>query len=214
MLVLAIAAGAPSPLAYALAEEHAAPAVEHGAAHDHIGHANASNDLEQPNEIRSDLAFFTLVVFLLLLAILWKFAWGPIIESLERREKTVADHIAEAERNHEEAKRLLLQYEQKLAAAAGEVRELMEEARRDAEHAKQDILAEAKAGAEAERNRACAISTRRPTRRWSSWPNAGATGGRAGRQDRPADAIGQRSRAADRRSRQEVSGPGRRQLIM
>jgi F-type H+-transporting ATPase subunit b len=127
-------------------------AAKHGA-HEHIGHADAGAGLEQPNEVRSDLALFTLVVFLLLLAILWKFAWGPIVASLERREQAIANHIAEAERNHDEAKRLLGQYEQKLAAAASEVRELMDEARRDAEHAKQSILAEAKAEAEVERKR-------------------------------------------------------------
>ncbi len=122
--------------------------------HAHIGQADAGAQLEKPEEIKSDLAFFTFVVFLLLLAILWKFAWGPIVAALERREAVVANHIAQAERNHQEAKALLAQYEQKLAAAASEVRELMEEARRDAEYAKQAILAEAKAGAEAERVRA------------------------------------------------------------
>ena len=151
----------------AMAEEHAPASAEskatadaHGDAHggehghDHIGAGNPGPNLGKPEEIKSDLAFFTFVVFLVLLAILWKFAWGPIIEALERREKMVADHIAQAELNHAEAKRLLVEYEHKLDAAAGEVRELMEEARRDAEKVKQSILAEAKAGAEAERLRA------------------------------------------------------------
>ncbi len=123
-------------------------------AHAHIGHADAGPGMEKPEEIKSDLAFFTFVVFLLLLAILWKFAWGPIIAALEKREQTIADHIAQTERNHEEARQLLARYEQKLADAANEVRQLMEEARRDAEHAKQSILAEAKTAAEAERARA------------------------------------------------------------
>jgi F-type H+-transporting ATPase subunit b len=73
---------------------------------------------------------------------------------LERREQTIADHIAEAERNHEEAKALLAEYERKLSGAANEVRELLDEARRDAEHTKQSILAEAKSGADVERKRA------------------------------------------------------------
>ena len=104
--------------------------------------------------IDPDLALFTLLVFVILLIVLGKFAWKPIIEALERREQGIADHIAEAERNHNEAKALLAQYEQKLALAANEVRELLDEARRDAEHTRQSILAEAKAGAEAERARA------------------------------------------------------------
>jgi F-type H+-transporting ATPase subunit b len=125
-----------------------------GGHHEHIGHAGASETLEQPQEFKTDLSIATFVVFLVLLAILWKFAWGPIVQALQRREEMVADHIAQAERNHEQARMLLAEYEQKLAGASNEVRELMEEARRDGEHTKQQILAEAKQAAEAERARA------------------------------------------------------------
>ncbi|HEX3727167.1 MAG TPA: F0F1 ATP synthase subunit B [Pirellulales bacterium] len=144
---LALAAVTLSPVSLATAQEH-------GGAHEHIGAANAGPNLEDPKEFKSDLALFTLVVFLLLLAILWKFAWGPIVASLERREATIAHHISEAERNHEEARKLLADYDRKLAGAAGEVRELMEQARRDGEHVRQSIVAEAKTAAEAERARA------------------------------------------------------------
>jgi F-type H+-transporting ATPase subunit b len=129
-------------------------ADDHGGAHEHIGHANAGDELDSPLEWKSDLAFFTFVVFLLLLAILGKFAWGPIVTSLEKREQSIADHIAAAERSNLEAKALLAQYEQRLAAAAGEVKALLDDARRDAETTKQSILHEAKAGADAERARA------------------------------------------------------------
>ena len=132
---------------------HAA-ADSHAGAHEHIGAGNAGLGLERPDEIKSDLAFFTFVVFLLLLAILWKFAWGPIVAALERREEKIAHDIAEAQRANEEAKQLLAQYELKLSAATNEVREMLEQARRDAEHAKQAILAEGKVAADAERVRA------------------------------------------------------------
>ncbi|MGD9721739.1 MAG: F0F1 ATP synthase subunit B [Pirellulales bacterium] len=115
---------------------------------------NFQSTASDPLSVDPDLALWTLVVFVILLIVLGKFAWGPIIAGLERREKSISDHIADAQRNHEEAKKLLGDYEKKLALAANEVRELLEEARRDAEHTKQSILAEAKAGAEAERNRA------------------------------------------------------------
>ena len=88
------------------------------------------------------------------LAVLWKFAWGPIIDALEHRERGIHEHIAGAERANDEAKRNLADYEKKLAEAANEVREMIEEARRDADHTKQDIVADAKREAEAERDRA------------------------------------------------------------
>jgi F-type H+-transporting ATPase subunit b len=121
------------------------------AAHSDPEHSGASTD---PLSVDPDLAIWTLVVFVVLLAVLRKFAWGPILHALEGRESSIAEHIAQAERNHEQAKLLLSQYEQKLAVAANEVREMLDEARRDAEKAKAAILAEAKSGADAERLRA------------------------------------------------------------
>jgi len=106
-----------------------------------------------PLVVDVDLAVATLVIFLVTLAILWKFAWGPIAAGLDRREKAIADNIAAAEEAAEEARRLTSQYEAKLAAAADEVRGLLDEARRDAEHTKQSILEEARDAAGKERDR-------------------------------------------------------------
>lgn len=127
--------------------------VELGGHHD-LTHAYADVEMSSPAEFVPDLAIFTFIVFLLLVAILLKFAWGPIAAALEQREKNIAGHIAAAETKHEQAKQLLADYEQKLAHAADQVRELLEEARRDAEHTKSEILAEAKAAAQAEHDRA------------------------------------------------------------
>src|SRR4029079_4054523 len=62
----------------------------HATAHDHSGTANAGPGLEKPEEYKSDLAIATFIVFLVLLAILWKFAWGPIVAALGRGEQMVA----------------------------------------------------------------------------------------------------------------------------
>ncbi len=110
--------------------------------------------MESPSEFKSDLAIYTFVVFLMLMMILGKFAWPVINEALIEREKRIADNIAAAEATHEEAKSLLAGYEAKLAGAADQVREMLEEARRDGEHTKSQIVAEAKAAAEAEKDRA------------------------------------------------------------
>ncbi len=109
---------------------------------------------EPPLTWKTDSAIFTAAVFLILLLILWRFAWGPIRDGLDKREQGIADHISAAERQNEQAKNILSQYEAKLAEAAGEVRELLEEARRDAEHTKEEIVAAARKEAEAEKNRA------------------------------------------------------------
>jgi F-type H+-transporting ATPase subunit b len=131
------------------AEEHAAEA-----GHGHGEHIGAKGVNMSPEEFKQDLAIWTFVVFLLLLAILWRFAWGPILAGLEKREHRIAEHIAAAEKSHEDAKLLLAQYEKKLASSADEVRAIIDEARRDAEHTQQEILAKARADAQTERDRA------------------------------------------------------------
>jgi F-type H+-transporting ATPase subunit b len=123
----------------------------HGGHGHGLGHEPANTD---PSEIKGDLAIFTAVVFLLLVVILRKFAWKPISEGLEKRENHIAHEIAAAERANAEAKHLLADYQKKLDAAQHEVRAILDEARRDAEHTAGQIAAKAKADAEAEMRRA------------------------------------------------------------
>jgi F-type H+-transporting ATPase subunit b len=101
-----------------------------------------------------DLAIFTAIIFLLLVGILGYFAWPTIAKALDERERKIADNIAAAAAKHEEAKRLLSEHEAKLNATAGEIRAMLEEARREAEVAKGKIVAEAKVAAQEEANRA------------------------------------------------------------
>jgi F-type H+-transporting ATPase subunit b len=101
-----------------------------------------------------DLAVYSAIVFLLLLWVLGKYAWPPISAALDARERKIADNIESAAAKHEEAKRLLEEHETRLAAAAGEVRDLLEEARRDAEATKGRIVAEARKAADQQRDRA------------------------------------------------------------
>jgi F-type H+-transporting ATPase subunit b len=136
---------------------HPAPAAAegpHGAGHD-AAHGAGHHEVNlSPLTVEPDLAIYTFVVFFILFIVLAKFAWGPIAEGLDKREKGIADNIAAAQRSNDEAKSLLAQYEQRLSAAEDEVRAILEEARRDAEHTQQQILAKAQAEAETTRDRA------------------------------------------------------------
>ncbi|MBX9790538.1 MAG: F0F1 ATP synthase subunit B [Pirellulales bacterium] len=151
----------------ARAQDHAeAPADAHGdAAHEDAAHgehdaAHGEHDgahapvNTNPVEADPDLAIYTLIVFVILFFILTKFAWKPIAEALDRREHLIAEQIAAAERSQTEARQLLHNYEQKLAAAQDEVRGILDEARRDAAATGQEIVAKAASEAEAEKNRA------------------------------------------------------------
>lgn len=147
-----------SALAYSAAKASVAndtgdgKTVDHagGGHHDHIGEAGVNREV---SEFKQDLAIWTFAVFVLLMVILGKFAWKPITEALERREHGIAENIAAAQRAGDDARTMLAEYETKLRGAADEVRGIMEEARRDAELTKQEIIAEAKAAAQQEHDR-------------------------------------------------------------
>jgi F-type H+-transporting ATPase subunit b len=146
MSVVRCAAVAAALVGTSLAANAAAAQVSHGDEADHAaeGHDHAAADdhaAAEPNPLGFDLdlAVWTLVVFILLFLVLKKFAWPQIVLALEERERNIAENIAAAEARHEDAKRLLAEHEAKLAAAAGEVRALLEEARRDAEHTRKMI---------------------------------------------------------------------------
>ncbi|MCA9102569.1 MAG: F0F1 ATP synthase subunit B [Pirellulales bacterium] len=135
-------------------------AEHHDAAHDDAAHADADHGHAvgntNPLSIDLDLAMFTLIMFVVLFIVLKKFAWGPICEALDERERGIADNIASAQQMNADAKALLSQYDEKIAKAHDEVRLLLEEARRDAEHTQQGILAKANEEADSMRKRAVA----------------------------------------------------------
>ena len=116
----------------------------------------ASEGGGSPNPLifEPDLAVFTAIIFLVLMAVLWKFAWGPIMAGLGKREEAIAEEIASAQRSHEKAQEMLAQYESRLGAAADEVRALLDQGKKDADAQRQQIIADAQDAARAEKERA------------------------------------------------------------
>lgn len=127
------------------------PAAEASAEHGGHGGGHASGG---PLDFQTDLALWTGVIFVVLFLVLKRFAWGPISRGLESRERMIADHIAHAERSNEEARRLLADYQQKLAGSQDEVRAILDQGRRDAEQAGRDLLEHARGEAKREHEKA------------------------------------------------------------
>lgn len=107
-----------------------------------------------PLEMGPDLAVFTLVAFLILLGILYFFAWPQIIGAINAREQMVADSIESAEQAAKKSEALLQEYQARISAAGEEATRLVGEAKRDAESAKGRILQEASEEADRQRNKA------------------------------------------------------------
>jgi F-type H+-transporting ATPase subunit b len=99
-------------------------------------------------------AVTTLVIFALLLAVLGKFAWGPIASGLKAREEKIRKDIADAEATRARAEATLREYQQQLAAAENKVREMIGGAVAQGEKMAVDIRARAKQEAEETKNRA------------------------------------------------------------
>ena len=98
-------------------------------------------------------AVWTLVIFGLVVVVLGKFAWGPILKGLQARESYILESLEKAKREREAAEARLKEYEEKLAQARTEATAITEEGRRDAEVTKNRILQEARQEAEQERER-------------------------------------------------------------
>lgn len=133
-------------------ESHGHDAEDHG--HEDHGHEEHGESAPDPLAFDPDLAIATLVVFLLMLAILSQVAWSPIMDGLKAREESITGAIAAAQEKHDEAKAVLAKHQAEMAGAADQVRELLEEARRDADATIAQAQQDAKHQFELERERA------------------------------------------------------------
>lgn len=95
------------------------------------------------------LIFWTSITFILLLVLLGKFAWKPILGAIKTREKGIEDALASAERALNDMRELKSNNERILAEARAERDNLLKEAR----DTKDAIIAEAKAKSQSEADR-------------------------------------------------------------
>jgi len=93
-------------------------------------------------------AIIAVAIFLVLLLVLKKFAWGPIITQLKGREERIGQSVSLAEKHQKQAAELLSQYETQLADAQVQVEQLIADAREQAETHRQELVAQARAEAD------------------------------------------------------------------
>jgi F-type H+-transporting ATPase subunit b len=90
------------------------------------------------------LMFWTLVTFVILLVLLGKFAWKPILDAMNARETGIRGDLDRARADRDEAERLLGEHRALIDQARRERAEAVEAGRRDAERLKAEILDEAR----------------------------------------------------------------------
>jgi len=99
--------------------------------------ADGGADLLSPS---AGLMFWTLLIFLLLLGVLSKFAFGPITRAVEARERALADAIEGAKRDREEAAQLLAEHKRQLDEARTEAQKFIADGRATGERMRAELL--------------------------------------------------------------------------
>lgn len=88
------------------------------------------------------------ITFLVLLGVLYKVAWKPILATIDKREQTIQGSLDSAKLAQEEAEQLLLKHQELIHSADEEAAKLIRENRELAEKSKQEIIAQAKISAQ------------------------------------------------------------------
>ncbi len=119
-------------------------------------------------DVNPGLSLWTTLVFLALLAILSKYAWGPILGAAQAREETIQSALDEARQRNEKAEELLREHKAQLADARRQANELIADGKAAGERVRREIEEKARqeaqniverARAEIHRERDAALDT-------------------------------------------------------
>ena len=119
-------------------------------------------------------ALWTIIAFVVLLAVLWKLAWKPILAALNARQEHIEKQITDADEIRKEAELVLAQYRKKLEGAESEGKGIIASHVNKAEQEAKEIVSGAKEQTEAMKLKAEAdIERARKTARAELFDQAG-----------------------------------------
>lgn len=96
-------------------------------------------------DVNVGLSFWTILIFLVVLGVLAKFAYPPLLGAVEAREAHLRETIEAAERDRAEAALLLEQQKQETEEARARLKEAFDENKAAAEKTREELLARARA---------------------------------------------------------------------
>ena len=103
------------------------------------------NPLVQPDP---GLFLWTILTFLVLLALLAKFAWKPLLDVLDKRQEMIRQSLDDAEKAKHELEQLQQKSKDILSEARAEAQSIVAKSRTEAERLKAEIREKAKAEAD------------------------------------------------------------------
>lgn len=143
-----------APLLICLATASPAPAAPAEQSADGEHGAEAPTLFASPDARTIVTSVATLLIFTGLLVVLGKYAWGPIVAGLEKRENKIREDIEAAERARAEAQRAQQEYQSQLEGAESRVRDLLAQAQADGQQLATRIKMQAQEEAEEAKERA------------------------------------------------------------
>lgn len=99
-------------------------------------------------EISWGTTLFQLAVFIILLLLLKRYAFGPLLNVMQTRQEKVESELAEAERNRQQTEKLLAEQREEMDKVRHEAQDILDRAKKTADKQAQDLIAQAREEAE------------------------------------------------------------------
>jgi len=94
--------------------------------------------------LNTNIMFWTWVTFLVLIVVLGKFGWKPIINALDARISKIKEDIDHAEKNRVSSEKLIADQKELISKAHSQSEEILAKAKKEATDAKNEIVEKAR----------------------------------------------------------------------
>src|SRR5947208_16934501 len=114
----------------------------------------AGGQVASPFDINGGVIIWTVVIFIILLAGLWRLGYPALLRMVEERERRIQKQLEDAERANTEAQRLLQEHKKQIAAAHNQAQEILAKAKSVSQKERETLLVKAREEYDALLNRA------------------------------------------------------------
>jgi len=114
----------------------------------------AGGHVASPFDINGGVIIWTVVIFVILLALLYRLGYPELLKTVEERERRIQKQLEDAERANAEAQRLLEEHRKQIAAARNEAQDILAKAKTVSQKERETLLAKAREEYDALLNRA------------------------------------------------------------
>ena len=104
----------------------------------------AEGHVASPFDINGGVIIWTVIIFVILLALLWRLGYPSLLKMVEERERRIQKQLEDAEKANAEAQRLLDEHKKQIAAARNEAQDILTKAKTVAQKEREALLAKAR----------------------------------------------------------------------